>query len=281
MLEKCLHTSPEIIREIKEKLAELAEYEVSPSCIAQKVLEYTEIEAAVHSEKIEKEEEMRHIKRKGNGLWGRKKEISKHIEEAIRFANTVLFNNGFEAINGYFIRAIAFNVCPKYFIDNKEFTLDKNSGLYLANFRELLDTVRVSSSRFTQPYGEKVPIKMQKFIEKLSWLLSQDKLEHIIEGAFFAHLHLVRIHPFGDCNGRTARILQNAILKSKGLPPPIIYSGERQDYYGHIEEAMLDWRNRTGLGEDSSNGEHSFYNYLAGKLSATLDSILDSIKYSK
>jgi len=281
MLERYLHTSPRILEEIKEKLAELAEYELSPSCIAQKHFKHAETEAEIHSEKIEKEEERWHIKIKGNSPRRRKKEIFKCIEEANRWANTALFNKGLEAIDEYFIRAVAFNVCPKYFIDNGEFTFDENSELCLANFRKPGDTVRVSNSNFTPPYGEKVPIEMRKFIEKLSWLLSQGKIEHIIEGAFFAHLHLARIHPFGDCNGRTARTIQNAILKNKGLPPPIIYSGERQDYYKHIEEAVLSWRNRTGLRENSSKGERGFYNYLAGKLSATLDSILDSIKYSK
>lgn len=281
MLERYLQTSQRILGEIKEKIAELAEYEVSQSSVAQKHLKYMEIEADTHSEKMEKEEERYRIKRKGRGSKGRKKDTSKNIEKANRWANTILFRDGLEAINEGFIRATAFNVEPRYFIENEEFTFDPESGLYLANFRKTGDSVRAGNSGYTPPYGEKIPLEIQRFMQKLSWLLSNDKIEHAIEGAFFSHLHLVRIHPFGDGNGRTSRTLQNAILKRKGLPPPIIYSGERQDYYHHLEKAMLAWRSRTGIQENSSEEERNFYNYMAGKLSATLDSILDSIKYSR
>lgn len=38
--------------------------------------------------------------------------------------------------------------------------------------------------------------------------------------AIFAHLYLVWIHPFGDGNGRTARLLELYILLSAGFPQP-------------------------------------------------------------
>jgi hypothetical protein len=48
--------------------------------------------------------------------------------------------------------------------------------------------------------------------------LQQSKLNPI-EKAAYAHIRIVEIHPFMDGNGRTARLLQNTILKEAGCPP--------------------------------------------------------------
>jgi fido (protein-threonine AMPylation protein) len=49
--------------------------------------------------------------------------------------------------------------------------------------------------------------------------LDQDGLEAVIELAAWTHSEWVRIHPFCNGNGRTARMLANAILMRYGLPP--------------------------------------------------------------
>jgi Fic family protein len=41
----------------------------------------------------------------------------------------------------------------------------------------------------------------------------------ILAKAVYAHLYLAWIHPFGDGNGRTARLLEFVILASSGLVP--------------------------------------------------------------
>lgn len=58
-----------------------------------------------------------------------------------------------------------------------------------------------------------------------------------IELAAYAHHELVRIHPFVDGNGRTARLLCNLILISKGYPPIIIRTSERKKYFDCLEKA--------------------------------------------
>jgi fido (protein-threonine AMPylation protein) len=49
--------------------------------------------------------------------------------------------------------------------------------------------------------------------------LDRDGLEAVIELAAWTHSEWVRIHPFSNGNGRTARILTNAVLMRYGLPP--------------------------------------------------------------
>lgn len=62
--------------------------------------------------------------------------------------------------------------------------------------------------------------------------------------AVFAHLYLVWIHPFGDGNGRTARLLELYILLSTGLPQPTghllsnHYNRTRSVYYQKLNNAI-------------------------------------------
>jgi Fic family protein len=46
-----------------------------------------------------------------------------------------------------------------------------------------------------------------------------------------AHLHLVSVHPFGDGNGRIARIVQSLVLAREGLLAPEL--GSIEEYLGH------------------------------------------------
>ncbi|MBS1869149.1 MAG: Fic family protein [Actinobacteria bacterium] len=61
--------------------------------------------------------------------------------------------------------------------------------------------------------------------------------------AVAAHLYLAWIHPFGDGNGRTARLLELQILLSAGLPLPVTqllsnhYNGTRTEYYRQLAAA--------------------------------------------
>lgn len=58
-----------------------------------------------------------------------------------------------------------------------------------------------------------------------------------------AHLYLVWIHPFGDGNGRTARLLEVRFLMEAGVPTPAVhllsnhYNETRLEYYRQLKEA--------------------------------------------
>jgi Fic family protein len=61
--------------------------------------------------------------------------------------------------------------------------------------------------------------------------------------AIVAHLYLVWIHPFGDGNGRTARLLELQVLLSAGFPTPATqllsnhYNQTRSEYYRQLNAA--------------------------------------------
>jgi Fic family protein len=65
--------------------------------------------------------------------------------------------------------------------------------------------------------------------------------------AVLAHLYLAWIHPFGDGNGRTARMVEFAILLQAGVPTPAAhllsnhYNETRSEYY-----RQLDYASRSG-----------------------------------
>ena len=61
--------------------------------------------------------------------------------------------------------------------------------------------------------------------------------------AILSHLYLVWIHPFGDGNGRTARLIESRILMEAGLPTPAVhllsnhYNETRTEYYRQLTRA--------------------------------------------
>ena len=54
-----------------------------------------------------------------------------------------------------------------------------------------------------------------------------------------SHWGFLRIHPFDDGNGRTARLLANYALLRKDLPPIVIMSEDRDRYIGALQNADL------------------------------------------
>lgn len=70
-----------------------------------------------------------------------------------------------------------------------------------------------------------------------------DPIIHAIFRAILGHLYLAWIHPFGDGNGRTARLLEFQILLSAGVPAPAShllsnhYNLTRTDYYRQLDRA--------------------------------------------
>ncbi len=68
-------------------------------------------------------------------------------------------------------------------------------------------------------------------------------LVYAILKAILAHLYLAWIHPFGDGNGRTARLVEFLILVSSGVPGPAAhllsnhYNQTRSEYYRQLDQA--------------------------------------------
>lgn len=73
---------------------------------------------------------------------------------------------------------------------------------------------------------EETPVKMRELME---WLASSEELHPILKAAEFHH-RFVLIHPFGDGNGRTARLVVNYILMRAGYMPVVIKSADKANY---------------------------------------------------
>ncbi len=71
----------------------------------------------------------------------------------------------------------------------------------------------------------------------------QDAIAHAILRATLAHLYIAWIHPFGDGNGRTARLIEFYLLLSAGVPSPAAhllsnhYNQTRSEYYRQLAAA--------------------------------------------
>lgn len=82
------------------------------------------------------------------------------------------------------------------------------------------------------------------------WLAGDDfaapegmEMVYAILKAVVAHIYLAWIHPFGDGNGRTARLVEFQILLSAGVPTPAAhllsnhYNQTRAEYYRQLDRA--------------------------------------------
>jgi len=100
-------------------------------------------------------------------------------------------------------------------------------------------------------YRAPAAVDCSYLLEKLcTWLQGEDfqatkgrETVYAIIKAIIAHLYLVWIHPFGDGNGRTARLLEFHILLAAGVPSPAAhllsnhYNLTRSEYYRQLEQA--------------------------------------------
>ncbi len=86
---------------------------------------------------------------------------------------------------------------------------------------------------------EETPIKMQELIDWFRNERDKTGVNQIILASLF-HYKFVKIHPFDDGNGRTARILMNFILMQFGFPPVIIRTEDKENYYRVLRLADAD-----------------------------------------
>jgi Fic family protein len=78
-----------------------------------------------------------------------------------------------------------------------------------------------------------------KMAELIAWYASQQvraDINPILLAAEF-HYRFIRIHPFDDGNGRTARILINFILMRFDYPPAVIKTEDKANYFADLQQA--------------------------------------------
>jgi Fic family protein len=130
-------------------------------------------------------------------------------------------------------------------------------------------TYTVGAGTYKAPDSEHVTELMNKYCEWLNssyFTIFEDipVLNSIIK-SIIAHLYFAWIHPFGDGNGRTARIIEFYILLSSGIPTPAAhllsnhYNATRNEYYLKLDDA-------------------SKKNDIIGFLSYAIQGLLDGLK---
>ncbi len=121
------------------------------------------------------------------------------------------------------------------------------------------EPVRISGAGFKPPCGNEMFSEIKNFYLDLS---DKEKTLHPIELAAWTHAEFVRIHPFVDGNGRTARLLMNFQLLSKGFLAVSVAKEDRLNYYNTLEDFAV-------------NGNLSpFAEYVAALEEARLDELL-------
>lgn len=89
--------------------------------------------------------------------------------------------------------------------------------------------------RFATP-EETTPAKMYDLLTWYNAKSSDVETNPILLASEF-HYRFIRIHPFDDGNGRTARILMNFILMKYGYPPVIIRTEDKENYFFVLQQA--------------------------------------------
>ncbi len=80
------------------------------------------------------------------------------------------------------------------------------------------------------PDFKKVEILLNKLVDNINARLKTVNGNEIIKLAADAHYNLVNIHPFGDGNGRTSRLLMNYIQMYHNEPLIKIFTEDRAEY---------------------------------------------------
>ena len=98
---------------------------------------------------------------------------------------------------------------------------------------------RAPDARFVEPLIE----RLSEWLESPAFREPELRVELQLLRAIVAHLYLAWIHPFGDGNGRTARLLEFHLLIAAGVPSPAAhllsnhYNQTRTEYYRQLDHA--------------------------------------------
>lgn len=101
------------------------------------------------------------------------------------------------------------------------------------------------------------------------WYHEDGQNLHPVERAAILHTDFVKIHPFIDGNGRTARLLLNLELMKSGYPPIVISKDIRPKYYDSLDKAHT-----TGDYED-------FKQIVVDGLNKSLDLYIKALRLDK
>ena len=108
---------------------------------------------------------------------------------------------------------------------------EENAGVW-RNFN-----VAISGARHVPPEAFLVQGQMDAFVQ---WHETAGATLHPVERAARTHVDFVKIHPFMDGNGRTARLLMNLDLMRAGFPAIVLPVERRLEYYEALDTAHVE-----------------------------------------
>lgn len=127
--------------------------------------------------------------------------------------------------------------------------LDSNLSLY-----DIIDIANIVNRGMNIPEGirkvnvvindSKMEVEDKRYIREAMYSLLNNyykiwDLLPIYEREAMFHREFIRIHPFEDGNGRTARIIMNYNLMKQNRAPIVIPKEERKKYFNFIEENKI------------------------------------------
>lgn len=99
------------------------------------------------------------------------------------------------------------------------------------------ENVAIVGASHTPPAAVLVPERMEELMQWLGGSASHG-LHPVARAAEF-HTRFVEVHPFVDGNGRTGRLLMNAVLMQEGYLPAVIRKENRPAYYDALDHACV------------------------------------------
>jgi len=217
-------TLPDLMKSIEEKKAQLDRLRPLSSAALAQLQKYYDVELTYTSNAIE-----------GNTLTHR--ETAEVIEHGITVGGKSLREH-LEAVDHYdallWVRDLASRAEPV-----SEDTVRELHRRVVARSEPRIAGVystlprRIAGSPVIFPNPASVPALMKGFG---AWLKDAPPTPAT---AFEAHFRLTAIHPFGDGNGRTARLLMNLLLIRGGYPPVAVRPEDRKPYLDSLERASL------------------------------------------
>ena len=114
------------------------------------------------------------------------------------------------------------------------------------------------------------------WLNEPSFLGMDSGLEAAILKAVIAHLYLALIHPFGDGNGRTARLVEYEILITSGVPSPAAHL-----LSNHFNETRGDYYRALDRASKVQTGPQEFVLYAVQGFVDGLKEQLDTIRYQQ
>lgn len=101
----------------------------------------------------------------------------------------------------------------------------------------------VAAGRYRAPNWQEVPELVERFVRWLAELRStvtpdsptRDRFVTAVLTAMLAHLYIAWIHPFGNGNGRLARLIEVQILSESGVVP-IVATNLLSDFYNSTRD---------------------------------------------